>query len=142
MTMKILVPLDGSPLAEAVLETVNRLASALKAEVTLLQVHPDKGVLAHVNERETFEASAYLKVQMLALTEIGIGARQVIRTGNPAEEIVDYARVNGIDLIAMSTHGRTGLRRALLGSVAENVVRHSTIPVLLVPDKGHTPGQS
>ncbi len=139
MTTRILVPLDGSTTAEAVLETMYRFAALLQAEVTLLQVQVDAGVLSYVNARETYEGNAYLKVQMLAFAEKGISARQVIRTGNPAEEIVDYARVNQMDLIAMSTHGRTGLQRALLGSVAESVVRHSPVPVLLVPVRSKAP---
>ncbi|MES4787348.1 MAG: universal stress protein, partial [Nitrospiraceae bacterium] len=85
---------------------------------------------------ETYEANAYLRVHALAFAEQGITAHHVIRTGNTADEIVDYATVNQIDLIAMSTHGRTGLSRALLGSVAEKVVRHSPVPVLLVSAAG------
>ncbi len=132
MTSKILVPLDGSPVAEAILQPVQKLASQMSAEVTLLQVQSESGVLSFVNERETFEASAYLKVHVMALQEQGITAHHVIRTGDPATEIVDYATVNNMDMIAMSTHGRTGISRALMGSVAEKVVRQSPLPVLLI----------
>jgi nucleotide-binding universal stress UspA family protein len=132
MLKKILVPLDGSETAEAILPLVQALAAPLNAEVTLLRVQSGAGTLSHVTERETYEASAYLKVHALAFHEQGITAHHVIRTGNAAAEIVDYATVNKMDLIAMSTHGRSGLSRAVMGSVAEHVVRHTTAPVLLV----------
>ena len=132
MPIKILVPLDGSPVAEAILPAVQRLAAQLSAEVILVQVLPAGGVITSVLERQTYEANAYLKVQVLAFNEQGISARHIIRTGEPAEEIADFAAVNKMDMIAMSTHGRTGLSRALLGSVTEKVVGSSAVPVLLV----------
>ena len=132
MIKKILVPLDGSDIAEAILPLAQELAAPLKAEVTLLQVQSGTGMLSHVTERETYEASAYLKVHVLAFSEQGITAHHVIRTGHAAAEIIDYATVNKMDLIAMSTHGRSGLSRAVMGSVAEQVVRHAPVPVLLV----------
>jgi nucleotide-binding universal stress UspA family protein len=132
MIAKILVPLDGSTTAEAILKPVQELAEQMKAEMTFLQIQSDSGALSFVTEREAYEASAYLKVLVLALKERGITAHHVIRTGDPAAEIVDYAKVNQMDIIAMSTHGRTGLSRAVLGSVAEKVVRNSPVPVLLI----------
>jgi nucleotide-binding universal stress UspA family protein len=132
MIKKILVPLDGSDVAEAILPLVQELATPLNAEVTLLQVQSGTGALSHVTEREAYEANAYLKVHVLAFHEQGVTAHHVIRTGHAAAEIVDYATVNKMDLIAMSTHGRSGLSRAVMGSVAEHVVRHAPVPVLLL----------
>lgn len=62
----------------------------------------------------------------------GIEATAAVRRGNPHDDILSYAEENGIDVIVMGTHGRTGVKRALLGSVTEDVVRHSEIPVLTV----------
>ncbi|MBI1802162.1 MAG: universal stress protein [Chloroflexi bacterium] len=132
MITKILVPLDGSPTAEAVLEPVLSLARQLQAEVTLLAIESGQAALPATYERQVYEERAYLKVQVLAFEEQGLTAHYVVRTGDPAAEIVDYATVNKMDMIAMSTHGRTGLTRALMGSVAETVVRQSSVPVLLV----------
>jgi len=75
------------------------------------------------------EASAYVEnVGKAANIEV----ESVILEGNPADEIVDFAEKNEIDLIVMGTLGKTGIKRFLLGSVAENVVRHSKVPVLVV----------
>jgi len=132
MLKKILVPLDGSPLAEAVIKHVEELAAALKAEVTLLQVLSPSGVLTTSAEQQAFEANAYLRTYALAMQEKGIAAYATIRHGEAADEIVDYAQVNGMDLIAMSTHGRSGVSRLLFGSVALKVLRQAKVPVLLV----------
>ncbi len=59
-------------------------------------------------------------------------ARAVLRSGYPVEEITEYARRSALDMIVIATHGRTGMKRALLGSVAERVVRHAPCPVLVV----------
>ena len=66
----------------------------------------------------------------------GVGTRTIVVDGNPAEEIMNYAERNGIDLIVISSHGRSGASRWLFGSVAEKVSRHSTIPVLLISAPG------
>jgi nucleotide-binding universal stress UspA family protein len=78
------------------------------------------------------EAARYLDAVRRRLERRGIPARIVVRAGDPAQEILDYARSREMDLIAMSTHGRTGLRRAVFGSVAEAVGRQALVPVLLV----------
>ncbi len=66
------------------------------------------------------------------LHDDGYTVEVVIRTGDPAEEIIDFVEHNDIDLVAMATHGRTGLRRLVMGSVATEVLRRVTIPVLLI----------
>jgi nucleotide-binding universal stress UspA family protein len=135
MLSRILVPLDGSPLAEAVIPQVAELAALRKAEVVLLRValaHTLPGadpVAAQV--RAVDEAEAYLLRVERDLVARGLPVVRAVRYGRPAEEILDHARVGGVSLIAMSTHGRTGIRRWVLGSVAEQVARRSPVPVLL-----------
>jgi nucleotide-binding universal stress UspA family protein len=143
MLSRILVPLDGSPLAEAVLPQVVELAALRKSEILLLRValaHALPGVdpvEAQVSAVE--EAQAYLAGIEPGLSAQGLTIKSAVRYGHAAEEILDHARVAGADLIAMSTHGRSGFRRWVLGSVAETVARHSPIPVLLLRDKTAAP---
>jgi universal stress protein A len=85
------------------------------------------------------EAEGYLAEKERRLADRGIRVSSVVRYGPPAEEILDHARTSGIDLIAMSTHGRSGLERVLLGSVAERVLRESPVPVLLRRAVGPVP---
>ena len=140
MLSRILVPLDGSPLAEAVLPRVVELATLRKAEIVLLRVALAHAILGsdpveaqvHVVE----EAQAYLAKIETHLVAQGLAVKSVVRYGHAADEILDHVRVGGVEMIAMSTHGRGGVRRWVLGSVAETVVRHSPVPVLLVRATG------
>ncbi|MCX8117962.1 MAG: universal stress protein [Desulfobacterota bacterium] len=133
---KILVPLDGSSCAENVLPAVERLASELKASLSLLRValastfpgiDPTEAQLKAVREAETY----LLEVEE-RLRAKGFEVDSHVRYGNDAEEIVEHAAQNDIDLIAMTTHGRSGVKRFLLGSVAEKVLRHATKPIFLI----------
>jgi len=142
MYKKIVVPLDGSELAERALPYAEELAEKFSSEVVLLNVRRPSEDPAHPEHR------AYLS-EMLATTEQNIkkspslppeekvkvdsdiiGASGLLT--HPAEEILDYAEANDIGLIIMTTHGRTGIKRWALGSTAEKVVRASKCPVLLV----------
>jgi nucleotide-binding universal stress UspA family protein len=139
---RILVPLDGSPLAEQILPTVTRLARSLSAEVTLFQVPiayvsgwmtgewyvPIQGVLETADE----DTEAYLSAAASRLEGQGVEVTTATAIGSVANCIVEYAAVNDIDLIAMCTHGRTGLARWALGSVADRVLRAGGKPILLV----------
>jgi nucleotide-binding universal stress UspA family protein len=137
----ILVPLDGAAGSESVLPTVGELAQARGARVRLLRVAPepkaveaDHRIIAYADQetsRVEMEALAYLKRVALALP--GIEVDCAVCFGEAAEEIVKAARAAHADLIAMATHRRRGLDRALRGSVAETVERASAIPVVLVP---------
>jgi len=129
---KILVPLDGSEIAESILPHVKDMAVAHGAEVILLRVLPATGVLPSAAEREAMEARNYLSAVEKRLQQQGVNARFTIRHGEDAEEITDYAEVNDVDLIAMSTHGRSGVGRWIFGSVAEKVLRGTNKPILLV----------
>ncbi len=140
---RILVPLDGSPLSEAVLPVAEALARAHDAEVVLLQVLPtappvglpEEAARARELEEGVRQAEAYLteladKARARGAARVRWTARSTERS--PAAAIVEAATESGADVIAMATHGRGGLGRLLLGSVAESVVRHARVPVLLV----------
>lgn len=133
---KILVLLDGSDCAENVLPIVEKLASKLNASLSLLRV-----ALAHTfpgtdptdaQIKVVREAEEYLEKIALQLKSKGFKVDTHVRYGNDAEEIIDHANQKDIDMIAMTTHGRSGIKRFLLGSVAEKVIRYSTKPVILV----------
>jgi nucleotide-binding universal stress UspA family protein len=137
----ILVPLDGSPGSESVLPTVGELAHAQAARVRLLRVAPepkaveaDDRIIAYADQetsRVELESLGKLKRVALALPDIEVDC--AVCFGDAAEEIVKEAQAARVDLIAMATHRRRGLDRALKGSVAETVERASAIPVVLVP---------
>ncbi|MGE5850097.1 MAG: universal stress protein [Candidatus Methylomirabilota bacterium] len=135
MFQRILVPLDGSRLAEAILPDVLELAAQQRAEVVLLRValaHALPAVeLTEAQVHVVEEAERYLADVEHRLAGRGIRVSNVVRYGRAAEEILDHARTSDIDLIAMSTHGRSGIERVLLGSVAERVLREAPVPVFL-----------
>lgn len=143
---KILVPLDGSPLAESVIDYVERIADPARTTVTLLRVvapvNPaslvrlDESAAHRMIGEQRAKAEQYLERIRARLKRRRIAARTVVRAGDPAAIIVDRARAEGVDLIALSTHGRTGLRRLLMGSVAEAVLRKSSVPVVLARGRG------
>ena len=142
MYQRVLVPLDGSPVAEAILPFIEQIAGPLDMEIMLLRVVPVSSfldVVAMAKEVQAgepilkeLEAQGYLEplVETLKAKGVGVGAR--VRIGDPATEIVAAAQEIGADLIAMTTHGRSGLGRLLFGSVAEAVLRGSPIPVFLM----------
>ncbi|MFQ6014771.1 MAG: universal stress protein [Anaerolineae bacterium] len=136
MYKKILVPLDGSEVAEAIVPHVEAVATPLQAEIILLRVVPPSGVSPTTVQEEDIEARSYLDKVAAGLRQKGIKTSSVVRYGQAAEEILDYAGVNSIDLIAMSTHGRGGVSRWVFGSVAEKVLRGTAIPILLIRAPG------
>ncbi len=136
MFKKILVPLDGSPLDESILPQVTELARAHSAELVLLRValaHGFPGADPTEAQVEAVrEAERYLKEVEQELRRKGLRVASAVRYGKAVEEILDHAAFAGIDLIAMSTHGRTGLARMVMGSVTEQVVRRAPCPVVTV----------
>ncbi|HEX3244029.1 MAG TPA: universal stress protein [Chloroflexota bacterium] len=138
---RILVPLDGSALAESGIELVNQLADT-RAELVLARVVqpatiPGTGDIGYVvdsaaTEEALADAEKYLANQVEALDRVGLNTRHLVRTGNPGGELRKIADEQDVDLIAMTTHGRTGLDRFMLGSVADELIRHAAQPVLLV----------
>lgn len=139
---RILVPLDGSPRAEQILHTVTSVAQAMGAELVLFQVPvahvsgwmagdlylPIQGVLDTAEE----DAVTYLNTVAGRLKGQGLEVTTATAMGSMASCIVEYAEANQIDLIAMCTHGRTGLARWALGSVADRVLRAGSTPILLL----------
>jgi nucleotide-binding universal stress UspA family protein len=133
---KILVPLDGSDCSEMVLPKVEKLATELKASIALIRVafvHTFPGVdPTDVEVKVVREAEEYLNKIEEELKKKGFKVDSHVRYGNEAEEILDHAAQKDIDMIAMTTHGRSGVKRFLLGSVAEKVLRYSPKPIFLV----------
>jgi nucleotide-binding universal stress UspA family protein len=133
---RILVPLDGSECAEGILVEVERLARDLKHGICLLRValaHSFPGVDATDAEVMVVrEAEAYVQEIEKGLKAKGFEVDTHVRYGDAPEEILTHSRREDIDIIAMSTHGRSGVKRFLLGSVAEKVIRHSEKPIFLV----------
>lgn len=144
MYNRILVPLDGSEVSEAILEHVVTIATGCRVpQVILLRVREplDKDVkqildphiaedLENAYQKET---EKYLEKIAGKLAKKGVTAVTEVLAGNPAEKIIEYARNRDIDLIAMSTHGRSGVSRLVFGSVADKVIRQSEVPVLIKP---------
>jgi len=133
---RILVPLDGSQCAETVLPKVEKLAVDLKVGICLLRVayaHSFPGAdPTDAEVKVVREAEDYLKTVEERLKAKGLKVDSHVRYGNDAEEILDHAAMKDIDMVAMSTHGRSGVGRWLLGSVAEKILRHSPKPIFLV----------
>jgi nucleotide-binding universal stress UspA family protein len=137
---RIVVALDGSELAEAALPLAQRMAKAIKAKLHLVRavVPPTAifgaeylpGTLPVLEEMEA-EATRYLETTVEKLQSTGLTTTAIVRTGIPAEVILAEACEPG-DIVVMSTHGRSGVDRWFLGSVADAVVRHGDIPVLVV----------
>lgn len=144
MTERILVPLDGSPTAEAVLTHVRTLLRTSHAEVLLLQAYnvpPVQVDYLSLRESAREQANRYLRAVEERLVSEGVCARRILGEGPPAEVILHAAAREYVSLIAMSTHGRTGLSRFVLGSVAEKVLRASDAPVLVVRSFGAAPAE-
>ena len=135
MFKKILVPLDGSKLAEGILPRVEWLAKIHEAEVTLLRValahtFPGMDPIQH-QVNVVREAEEYLAKVEENMRGVGVKVDSVVRYGHDAQEIVDHAQDRDFDLIAMSTHGRTGVTQFVLGSVANKVIHTTKVPILL-----------
>ncbi|MBI3725365.1 universal stress protein [bacterium] len=129
----ILVPLDGSERSAGILPLVSELAQRHASTVTLLHVSEPYGLPLElqVYEETADEGVGILEPIRLALREQGVPARGVIVRGRAATAIQRVARDERSDLVAMATHGRTGLARLVFGSVAEEVLRSCPCPVLL-----------
>jgi nucleotide-binding universal stress UspA family protein len=136
MFRKILVPLDGSPLAQEVLDQVKTLARMDGAEICLMRavlVHTFPGTDPTKRQVEVVrEAETYLQGLQKSLEEEGFRVSSHVCYGHEVEEILEDAHLLDVDLVAMATHGRTGLARWAMGSISEQVVRHSDKPVLLL----------
>lgn len=150
----ILVPLDGSKLAEKALAHAEGLAKSSGASVHLLMsmsrhyssetpigggLEADQSVALtaelgrQLAEAEIQTAQLYLDHTATNLRNLGIETIVELTTGSAHEHVIDYAKQHSVDLIIMSTHGHGGLKRMLLGSTTDRVIRSGEVPVLVVP---------
>jgi nucleotide-binding universal stress UspA family protein len=152
MYKKILVPLDGSKLAECVLPHVEALARGCQVQNVLFVrvVEPFQQVIASeyvFKEEEVAQANAELKAestkylqQVVSQFKGGVPTSWEILMGRPAETLADYGTKSQADLIVIATHGRSGVSRWVWGSVADRILRSACIPVLMVRAPGCYPG--
>jgi len=146
MFKKIVVCLDGSSLAEKILPYVTEGAVRFNTKVVLLRVldvpstvawiegtTPDTNIVTEESQQDKEEAVAYLEGVATSIRERELDVECVVlHRISPDDAILNYAGGNEVDIIAMTTHGRSGMARTLLGSVADSVVRQSRLPVLVI----------
>ena len=148
MYRKILVPLDGSELAECVLPHVKAVASGSdRGKVVLLGIveplpagTPPAVDFEVVQKAGVKEAEKYLARIQAKLSKEGLNVEVEVLTGRPAETITDFVRREKVDLVALATHGRSGISRWVFGSVADKLVRSLSVPVLLIRPEGFASG--
>jgi nucleotide-binding universal stress UspA family protein len=138
----ILIPLDGSPLAEQAIPLALKVGRLTRAHYTLVQVvepvfrnfllgGPEPPVDMDAEAAAWKRASEYLDAVAVKLRDQGLTIWTEARVGSPAAAILESAAMNGADLIAMTTHGRSGVARLLVGSVADKLLRGATVPLLI-----------
>lgn len=141
MYKKILVPLDGSPLAERALDQAIKLAKVFDSEIILFQVvhfmpiygSPELVAPLIVDEKQKEYAEKYMAKTTRETEDKGLKVRSVVKTGQQvAVEIIDFAKENGVELIIMCTRGRSGISRWVLGSTAHKVLVRAETPILLL----------
>lgn len=145
MFKHLLIPLDGSPLAEQALPVAMALAARFGRTVTLLRVAQPPYVVTGIGgsvyaelalgmrDQIHEEAQAYLAAVRESLQTADVDVRMQVAEGDPAADVIlQIVDELGVDTIVMSTHGRTGLSRWVFGSVAERVLRGASVPVLLI----------
>jgi nucleotide-binding universal stress UspA family protein len=161
MYKKILVPLDGSELAECVLPHVESIAKGCSVPnvVFVRVVEPAHLPVAtefagggsfseedaakarkEQDEHNRAEAKQYLNNIIKQGTYDGAALKAEVIMGKPADSIAEYAEKHGVDLIVIATHGRSGISRWVYGSVADKVLRSACVPVLMVRAPGCVPG--
>lgn len=132
---RILVPLDGSATSAAILPLATEFARQHQAELVLMRVNDlplgDYATPAVLSTQRLEGLQRWLDEQRAALAKEGLQVSTVSSLGDPAGEILDAAEREKVDLVAMTTHGSSGLERWLFGSVAENVLRSCRVPVLV-----------
>jgi nucleotide-binding universal stress UspA family protein len=136
MFQKILVPLDGSHLAERALPYAQRLAAARQGGLIVVRVVPDprsSGIdTRRAYVRALYDAESDMAALKSRLVAPG-GVEVAVLSGDPGPSLAREVEERGVDVIVMSTHGRSGVGRVVHGSVADHLVRHAAAPVLLVP---------
>lgn len=144
LVKRIMVPLDGSMIGETAIPYAEALAQALGAKIVSFQALKPIAVTGgegaampsamqdQEDERRRTSALAYLDSMGKAFQKKGLSTSSAVSLGSPANQIIDYAVANAIDLIAMSTHGRSGIGRWVFGSVTDKVVHAGDTAVLTV----------
>lgn len=131
MFEKILLPLDGSILAESAIPYVHDLAEQLKAEVFILNICPTEQLpYLHMHQIYLNSLAENLRKEMPLSQTLKIRAEVV--TGDPVKEITEYVKKNKIDVVALTSHGASGFKSLTIGSIADRVTRGSGVPTLLV----------
>lgn len=140
MYKHILLPLDGSPLAEQALPHAISLAEHFQSEIILIRVlvplprSPTtfEAALQRAEKETTVFVHDYLSRIAVSIQERGITVKMIVIRGRPHMQIIQYAETNQVDLIVMCTRGESGLSRWLMGSVSDRVVRGANVPVFMV----------
>lgn len=141
MYKRALIPLDGSMVAESIIPFILEIAGPLDMDVTLLRVLVPVPPMAVEGTRQVFvedveklraQAEEYLAPVAAELRGKGVRVTTTVRRGEVVAEILATAREAEVDVIAMTTHGRSGLSRLLFGSVAAAVLAHAEVPVFLI----------
>ena len=156
MFEKVLVCLDGSPLAEQILSYITSGSGCFGKVIIIkvvatpelnlpLGVPGEPGLPVHTQAmgerffKELADTPAYLESKAQPLRDKGLDVECITLQGMPGEAIISFARDNDVGLIAIATHGHSGLRHVMLGSTAEYVLKNSGLPLLLVtPQKRHS----
>jgi nucleotide-binding universal stress UspA family protein len=142
MLRTIVVPLDGSLLAERALPYAEQLAKGSTTRLTLCRVVTNEIIQKGGRDCALAdEAGTYLQGVEAGIKARGQTVQSMVDSGDPASRILECARSSEADLIVMATHGRSGPGRWLYGSVADELLRHAPIPVVLVPTTAATPWQ-
>lgn len=141
MFKKILVGLDGSTLAEQVKPYAIVQAISFNSRVVLLRVIGDEAAVAPARATASYleamaieedKAQKYLQNIAASFIEKGIATEIAVIQGEPSDTLISYAEQNGVDLIMLATHGYGGLKRMVLGSVTDRVIRETKQPVLVI----------
>ena len=151
MYKKILVPLDGSGRAEAILSHVQDIAASNKVAVVLLRViepspvivgPQETGAQMYMEEMKVreIEAEEYLRVRRGELRDMGFDTNALVMHGPVVESIIKAANTEDVDLIAMASHGRSGLGHVFYGSVAAGVLNRIDRPLLLIRSRDRKDG--
>jgi nucleotide-binding universal stress UspA family protein len=152
MYKKIMVPLDGSDLAECVLPHAIEMAQQNKAELILVRVvepiantNVEGGIFVHVEQIQAIEdgeklnATKYLEKIKTRLSNEKISSKSHVLFGNAAAALIEFVEKNDIDAVVIATHGRSGVGRWVWGSTAERLLHHICVPVLMVRAPGCFP---
>ena len=154
MYKKIMVPLDGSELAECALPHLETVVKGCQSpEVIIVQaVEPisipygaEVSRFESLGQVETFQthlkvdAEKYVKEIVARLARAGVTAKAEVVYGRAGEALTDFAAKNGVDLVIMASHGRSGVSRWVWGSVADRLLRTLSVPVLIVRPPGYEP---